>query len=59
MDNKELEEDGTGTGAMASGTTTADVDVTPGVTKELQRRKYGKKILPPGYVPPQIVDPLK
>ena len=55
MDNKPLEEDGTGTGAMASGTTTADVDVTPGVTKELQRRK---KVLPPRYVPPQIVDPL-
>ena len=45
-----------GTSAIASGTTTGDVDVTPGVSTELQRRKLEKA---QGFKIPKIVDPLQ
>lgn len=53
METKPIEEEGTG--AAAVGTTTTSIDTTPGVSKELQRRKLAKA---QGLKIPKIVDPL-
>lgn len=48
MDNKTIEEEG-------EATTTASIDTTPGVTKELQRRK---QMQAKAIKLPKIIDPL-